>query len=478
MPVKSARVVSGQEPEHTNSFLIDLAECASDPMYDSEEAVRRCLGGEQPGDRPPPLRKVSSELLTPLWLLNGLQSSSSSAAESKSDHSPAPAETKHSSGAESKDSGAKAMQDVDMAQMAPERGKSRGGTRGGKPAQATADTGLSGGFSGPAAPQLDSEIEKCDGSDAVTQQLLGDLISKPKLSEKLLAKPPFRFLHDIVMEVLRVTGFGTGLYAPAEMDSAAISDKAQKLLFLDKIIRLVGVQLNTLVEAKPMKIVAGLDPQSTNNLLQLLAVAARHMPDSTKAVRTVLEQLGEAGGEEQPPQRPAQQESKPVPVEERRPEERRPAPRQVGLPFSHQCVSKSDQSAEPKEPVRVQEEPQREIFSEDRPVVVSGLSVASLLLTPALQDDSEMGDGEKKRSSRPTSALRRPPKVKVNAKELQAKDTAPAARKAEGIIIDGHNDDVSRLAVLLLLLFVASMLTLRRTRTRSRRTPPRAWWTR
>jgi hypothetical protein len=48
-----------------------------------------------------------------------------------------------------------------------------------------------------------------------------------------------------------------------------------------------------------------------------------------------------------------------------------------------------------------------------------------------------------KRSSRPQSALRRPPKIKDGAKELQARDIAPAAKKAVGIIIDGQNDDVS-----------------------------------
>jgi len=54
-----------------------------------------------------------------------------------------------------------------------------------------------------------------------------------------------------------------------------------------------------------------------------------------------------------------------------------------------------------------------------------------------LQDDGEEGD---KRSTRPTTARRRPPKVKDGAKELQSKDTAPA-KKTEGIIIDGQVDD-------------------------------------
>jgi hypothetical protein len=147
------------------------------------------------------------------------------------------------------------------------------------------------GLNSALAPKLDAEIEKCDGSEATTQQILGDLITRPKLTEKLLSKPPFRFLHDVVMEVIRATGFGQGLYSDFESDSANVADKNQKMNFLEKIIKVVGIQLNTLVEARPNRIVAGLEPQNTNAFLQLLAVAARHMPDSSKAVRTVLEQF-------------------------------------------------------------------------------------------------------------------------------------------------------------------------------------------
>jgi TRAF3-interacting protein 1 len=41
------------------------------------------------------------------------------------------------------------------------------------------------------------------------------------------------------------------------------------MLFLERIISLVGTQLNTFVEAKPAKIVAGLEPNETNRMLQV-----------------------------------------------------------------------------------------------------------------------------------------------------------------------------------------------------------------
>ena len=120
--------------------------------------------------------------------------------------------------------------------------------------------------------------------------MLGEIITRPKLSEKLLSKPPFRFLFDIVLEVIKVSGFASTLYTPEETDSANVTEKAQKLSFLEKIIRLVGVQLNTMIEAKPLRIIGGYDHQNTNNFLQLLSIAAKHMPDSRNAVFTVLEQ--------------------------------------------------------------------------------------------------------------------------------------------------------------------------------------------
>mgnify|MGYP006908743150 CR=1 FL=1 len=43
-----------------------------------------------------------------------------------------------------------------------------------------------------------------------TQESLGLYVKKPPLTEKLLNKPPFRFLHDVFTVVIKETGVLAG----------------------------------------------------------------------------------------------------------------------------------------------------------------------------------------------------------------------------------------------------------------------------
>ena len=80
-----------------------------------------------------------------------------------------------------------------------------------------------------------------DALVAQSKELLSSLITKPKMTEKLLNKPPFRFLHDTVSAVVKTTGFGEGLMQGDELNSGAITDKAAKMAYLDKIFNFVGL---------------------------------------------------------------------------------------------------------------------------------------------------------------------------------------------------------------------------------------------
>lgn len=78
---------------------------------------------------------------------------------------------------------------------------------------------------------------------AHTAEAVGALITKPKMAPKLLSKPPFRFLHDVISAITQTTGFGEGLMSGEELDSGSITDKAAKIAYLEKVVNFVGVCL-------------------------------------------------------------------------------------------------------------------------------------------------------------------------------------------------------------------------------------------
>jgi hypothetical protein len=102
---------------------------------------------------------------------------------------------------------------------------------------------------------------------STSRNILQGIFPKPKCSSKLLAKPPFRFIHDIVTSTLENTGFPDQYFSPPELDSTNLKDKESKLLFLEKLIRLVSVCVGFHIDTRPSKIVAGLEPINTNLLL-------------------------------------------------------------------------------------------------------------------------------------------------------------------------------------------------------------------
>ncbi|XP_036757073.2 TRAF3-interacting protein 1 isoform X1 [Manis pentadactyla] len=128
-----------------------------------------------------------------------------------------------------------------------------------------------------------------------TQEALGKVIRRPPLTEKLLSKPPFRYLHDVITEVIRMTGFMKGLYTDAEMKSDNVKDKEAKISFLQKAIDVVAMVSGEPLSAKPARIVAGHEPERTNELLQRIGKCCLSKLPSDEAVKRVL--AGEKGDE-------------------------------------------------------------------------------------------------------------------------------------------------------------------------------------
>ncbi|XP_076234630.1 intraflagellar transport 54 [Calliopsis andreniformis] len=117
-----------------------------------------------------------------------------------------------------------------------------------------------------------------------TQDLLGKYFKKPPLTEKLLKKPPFRFLHDIVSAVIKETGFLDGLYNEEELNSENIKTKEAKLAYLTKLIDVVKLITGANLSVRASKIVSGQEPTKTNELLQAIGKALDKKTSSKEAI--------------------------------------------------------------------------------------------------------------------------------------------------------------------------------------------------
>ncbi|NWY58988.1 MIPT3 protein, partial [Chionis minor] len=121
-----------------------------------------------------------------------------------------------------------------------------------------------------------------------TQESLGRVIRKPPLTDRLLSKPPFRYLHDVISEVIRVTGFMKGLYTDFELKSENVKDKDAKISFLQKAIDAVVMVTGEPLSVKPARVVAGHEPEKTNEFLQAIGKCCLNKLSSDVAVKRIL----------------------------------------------------------------------------------------------------------------------------------------------------------------------------------------------
>lgn len=107
-----------------------------------------------------------------------------------------------------------------------------------------------------------------------TKATLGRLVSKPPMRDKLLGRPPFRFVHDAVTAVTDATGFLRGAFSGPELEPKSM-ERDEKLHYLTKLLDLLGKALGKPLGVDPMKVAAGKDPEMTNYMLQVRPSQAR-----------------------------------------------------------------------------------------------------------------------------------------------------------------------------------------------------------
>lgn len=146
-----------------------------------------------------------------------------------------------------------------------------------------------------------------------TKTTLGAIITKPPLTDKLLQRPPFKYLHDIITEVMKTTGYFKGLFTADELDHSKITNKEQKVAFLQKVIDVVIMASGESLKVRPSKVVSGHEAERTNELLQTLSLLITNKVDCSDAVQKVLkgEKPPEKEKRKRPPAVAEQSKSKP-----------------------------------------------------------------------------------------------------------------------------------------------------------------------
>ena len=123
-----------------------------------------------------------------------------------------------------------------------------------------------------------------------TGKMFGSLIEKPKMTEKLLKKPPPKYIYDIILNTMKKTGFPKGLFTAEEEDHKYFeSDAHHKLDILQKAIDITKIVMNENFEIKCTNILKGEQPDKTNYFLQLFYKAATNGKDNSPLIQKHLE---------------------------------------------------------------------------------------------------------------------------------------------------------------------------------------------
>lgn len=100
-----------------------------------------------------------------------------------------------------------------------------------------------------------------------TKTTILKVIKKPTPTDKLLQRPPFKFIQDVIIAVINATKFKEDLYTAEEITADLSKNREGKINFLEKAITAVEEALDEKLDVKASKVIAGLEVDKTNIFL-------------------------------------------------------------------------------------------------------------------------------------------------------------------------------------------------------------------
>lgn len=128
-------------------------------------------------------------------------------------------------------------------------------------------------------------------------------LPSPELTPKLLKKPPFRFIHDLVRAINGRFDAYTHIIPPPLDSMNTIETKEQKVQYLQLLISYIEGLLKVAIDVNPKKIISGSEPEKTNIFLQYIAMAVGNAQQD-KQLREAQGQFGVASPCVAPPPPP------------------------------------------------------------------------------------------------------------------------------------------------------------------------------
>lgn len=130
-----------------------------------------------------------------------------------------------------------------------------------------------------------------------TIKVLDPLIKKPKLTEALLSKPPFAYIQALVQNIVESTGYPPNVFSAEDFVASKDHPKEFKIAFITKLVDFVN-STGSASPAKVPKILAGLEPENTNKLLQIFGGLAASSKGSSSAEKPKKKKVKEEKKEE------------------------------------------------------------------------------------------------------------------------------------------------------------------------------------
>ncbi|XP_055696153.1 TRAF3-interacting protein 1 [Lutzomyia longipalpis] len=286
-----------------------------------------------------------------------------------------------------------------------------------------------------------------------TQQTLGKYVKRPPLTEKLLMKPPFRFLHDVVNVVIKETGFLRGLYTADELKSENIRDRDAKIKFLEKLINIVEMVTKEELKVRPSKIVAGQEAEKTNELLQAIGMAIERKLDSKAAIEAAKADSAPKKSTKAPvaktkPTAPVKTTQKTTTKPEKTAEKKvKPSERAKEKPKSEEKVKTKVEAKAPKKDSVVQKN-EKNRKDPDKKRIDSGIKLEDSPNEQELNPEDSPKGIQLTLEATPQIVSEEPPKISEKAQEKASEklpdskpvEKPPEAEKVEKIIQDAPKE--------------------------------------